>query len=198
MVHNSDNAWCLQRWQDVKHFVGAPISIQSIWRAHKSGEGAGKAAVGEAGLNPPPSGFGWTPAERKAYDALRAKQGQRTPEQLEELDSYLERKQAGQLQGREGARARVSDRRTFLQRTLANHDITFDEALPIWNAMSPEEKQQNKAQLVTKYNAEVRQSRSKKRLVLRQKLNQALAPSQNSSPIPWFLRTTPRVTSPMA
>ena len=183
MVRNPDDPALTQAWDATKEVAGAPISIQNILRAHKSGEGVANTALGEAGFQPPPRGFGWTPAEQKAYQVLRDREGPRTPEAIQELDEYTSRKESGQLTGAEANRARVADRRTFLARTFRNNDINFDDALPIWREMDDAEKATNKRELIAKYNNEVRRDPDK-RPQLRQQLNDAIAPTASR---PFFL-----------
>lgn len=183
MVRNPDDPALTQAWDATKEVAGAPISIQNILRAHKSGEGVANTALGEAGFQPPPRGFGWTPAEQKAYQVLRDREGPRTPEAIQELDEYTSRKESGQLTDAEANRARVADRRTFLARTFRNNDINFDDALPIWREMDDAEKATNKRELIAKYNNEVRRDPDK-RPQLRQQLNDAIAPTASR---PFFL-----------
>ena len=78
--------------------------------------------------------------------------------------------------------------RPLLKETFANHEITFDQALPIWNEMSPQEKQQSRQDLVKKYNTEFRRTaKPDDKQQLRQQLNDALT-SQPKSGLPSFLR----------
>lgn len=90
MIHDPDASWWnpKARWQDLKFFVGAPIAVSNTYRMARTGE-AKVAAGGVFGFRPPPSTFGWTPAERSAYEMLMAKRGSLTPDEQDDLDAYL-------------------------------------------------------------------------------------------------------------
>jgi hypothetical protein len=106
-------------------------------------------------------------------------QGPKTPEQMDELQDYMQRKASGQLTPKEQKSAGKSARESFLQHTFKNRDITLNEALDIWSVMSPEEKQQNYRELVHRSNAEIKKLPYAQQPAMRQKVNEALAPKQS-------------------
>jgi hypothetical protein len=182
MVHNPEDSWWNQRKDDIKHVVGAPIGISNFLRSRHSGETFAQSALGLAGAAPPPRGFDWTPAETKAANYVRNHQGPKTPEQMDELQGYMERKAAGQLMPKEQKSANKSARESFLQHSFKSRDITLNEALDIWSVMSPEETQQNYRELVHRSNTELKKVPYADRPAMRQRVNDALAPKQSALP----------------
>jgi hypothetical protein len=182
LVHNPEDPWLKQRGQDVKHMLGLPIGVSNAIQGKQSGETRGQSALGLLGFAKSPRNVDWSPAEEKSYNYVRMHQGTKTPEQMDELQDYMQRKASGQLTPKEQKSANKSAREPFLQHTFKNRDITLNDALDIWSVMSPEEKQQNYRELVHRSNTEIKKLPYAQQPAMRQKVNEALAPKQSGLP----------------
>jgi len=155
MVHNPQDAWWEQRWQDIKHIVGSPIAFSQSMQMYRAGEGS-KAIMGAIGFKSPPTGFGWTKAERSAYEMLQAKRTSLTPEEQDDLQRYLELRQQGKLTPAEQRRIAIKQKVPFIVR-LAKTSVkgqpvlSFEQLLHIYKEADETEKKELKPLILRRF-----------------------------------------------
>jgi hypothetical protein len=84
MIHNPDDSYIRQSWDDLKRIVGYPIGVGNVIKSLQQGEPTREATLGMSGLYKPPREFNWTPAERILYGEVeRGIPLNRKPEEVE-------------------------------------------------------------------------------------------------------------------
>jgi hypothetical protein len=148
MVHNPADEWWEKRYQDLQHFIGGPIAVETFVNLSRAGESKKVAALGVGGFTPPPSGFGWTPAERLARDILQEKRGAMTPEEQQDLQDYMRRKAKGQLSAKERKSAKREATEPILMYLVNARDksgafrMSIDDVLSVYRHASMEEQRE--------------------------------------------------------
>lgn len=114
MVHNPDDPWWQQRWDDAKHVIGEPVGISSALRGGEGGQPTRERILRGVGFGSAPFEMGLSRAEKKMLEMNKA--GWTTVTQ-KEIDESRERHQAIlRSHTRLGWRERQEARKPFLLR----------------------------------------------------------------------------------
>jgi hypothetical protein len=75
MIHNPEDKWWKQRYDDAAHVLGSPISISNFQREKQYGESKAKAVLGAVGFSPAPAWISQSPLEKKIAEMQAANPG---------------------------------------------------------------------------------------------------------------------------
>jgi hypothetical protein len=159
MIHDPEDPFYKQRWGDVQHVVGSPISVSNARNLRAEGASKGKAASMLLGLKAVPQSFDMTPAERLAQEINRNKIPTRTPQEAEENDKKrqtaapireamrtgnrlaVSRAVAqGEISPRQAANIIREGKRPLIVNAIG--DMTLEQAEKVYAVASPKEKQE--------------------------------------------------------
>jgi len=169
-VYNPDHNVAKKAYDVAAHVIPEPFSYSTAKRSRESGEPVSKQATGFAGLNKAPYWINQSSAERMASEINheKARQGavteeqytmtktgrdlsnklraaQSTPERSAVLDEIRKKVQAGEMTTKQALAAIQHSKMAPFQSQFEH--LSLQDALKVYEAASPEEKQQVKAML---------------------------------------------------
>lgn len=160
LVYNPFDPFMKQQLQKVEHAIGLPIGASILRREHQMGESIGMSTVlGELGFSPAPPNLSYSSAENAAYELVKRRIGGKTPEEIERLVSYMDRKQLGQLTPYERMEAMKNARKPYLERLWLRADqygATYDDLKYIYDRGTSEERKMLKPLMMKKYQKTMR------------------------------------------
>jgi hypothetical protein len=134
MIHNPEDSFWKQRYDDAKHVLGLPIGVGTYLRERQAGETGPKAALGLAGFKPPPATFDMTRAERAMSEINNRKQGLRTQEEIDELQAAHERIRLGVMTPEERRQAIRNLRKPWADRQFQK--LTYTDMMRVYTELA--------------------------------------------------------------
>jgi hypothetical protein len=142
MVRNPDDNLWKQIEQSAGHLIGTPMGVSSFKREYQAGAGVEAEILGGLGFTPAPK-LNYTKGETAAYELARRRQPSRTPEEIGQIADYFNRKDTGQLNPQEAARAAKAARTPLILHYFnqaIQRGATYDELKHVYDQARPEER----------------------------------------------------------